>query len=214
MQLEVLKDEGSRIQFHAKGASVALVNALRRAVLSDLECFAVDTVDFYENNSVMFNEYLANRIGMIPLTWEESYADDAQVSLSLNAEGPGMVYSRDLRSSDEKIKPANENIPIIKLAADQKLRFEAFAVKGTAKTHAKFQCAMASYAYYPAKGRMTDIKDADKDTGDGKPAEYKEGEFIFLVESYNNVPAREQLKRAAQLIEAKAEALSKEKELK
>ncbi len=214
MQLEVLKDEGSRIQAHVKGASVALVNALRRAVLSDIECFAIDAVDFYENNSVMFNEYLANRIGLVPLTYEESFADDAQVTLSLNAEGPGMVYSRDLRSSDEKIKVFDENIPIIKLAADQRLRLEAFAVKGTAKQHAKFQCALASYAYYPAKGKVADIKDADRDAGDGKPAEYKDGEFLFLVESYNNVAAKDHLKRAAEMLAHKAEALSKEKELK
>ncbi|MFH1106827.1 MAG: DNA-directed RNA polymerase subunit D [Candidatus Micrarchaeota archaeon] len=214
MQLEVLKDEGSRIQVHVKGASIALVNALRRAVISDLECFAIDTVDFYENNSVMFNEYLANRLGLIPLSYEESVAEDAQVSLSLNAEGPGMVYSRDLRSSDEKIRVFSENIPIIKLAADQKLRLEAFAIRGTAKQHAKFQCALASYAFYPAKGKVSDIRDADRDAAEGKPMEYKDGEFVFLVESFNDVPAKEQLKRAAELLRRKAEALSKEKELK
>lgn len=176
-----------------KGASVGIMNALRRAVISDLESFAIEEVDFYENNSAMFNDYLANRLGMIPLTFEKSDTEGADITLALNAEGPCMVYSRDLKSSDEKIRVYNDNVPIIKLAANQKLRLEAHATRGTMKKHAKFQCAIFSYEY-----------DLEK----------KNPEFGFFVESYNNLTGEEQLIRALKLLGEKAEMLLKAKELK
>ncbi len=213
LQLEVLKNEGAHLQVHLKHAEVGLVNALRRAILSDLPCFAIDRVDFYENTSSMFNEYLANRIGLIPLTWEESVAEDAQVTFSLNVEGPCMVYSRDLRSNDDKIRVFNENIPLIKLAADQRLRFEAFALKGTLKQHAKFQSALASYSLVPERGKASVMAEADRDDEKGE-RNFKENEYIFLVESYNNLSAKEQLQRGIRLLQQKLDALEDAKDLK
>ncbi|MFH0971968.1 MAG: DNA-directed RNA polymerase subunit D [Candidatus Micrarchaeota archaeon] len=193
MHVEIVKNEGQRMQLKLKEISVAMANALRRSIVSDLEAFAVDEVDFYENNSAMFNEYIANRLAMIPLTCEESHADKTEIALSLNAEGPCMVYSRDLKSSDETIKVFNENIPIIKLGANQKLRLEAKVAKGSAKRHSKFQCALASYSYEPSK---------------------KNPEYHFIIESYNNIPAEEHLMRAIAMLNGKTEALLKSKELK
>lgn len=193
MQIEILKNEGSKLVGKAKGVSVPFMNSLRRAVLSELEAYAIEDVDFYENNSSMFNEYLANRLALVPLTYEKSLAENAEISLSLNSEGPCMVYSRDLKSSDETIKVFNDNIPIIKLGANQKLRLEAKVARGIAKKHAKFQSAILSYSYEEGK---------------------KNPEFEFFVESYNNLPAEEHLNRALTLLTEKAEELSKAKELK
>jgi DNA-directed RNA polymerase subunit D len=193
MHISVVKNEGSKIRLKIKDASVTMMNAIRRAVISDLQAYAIDEVDFYENNSAMFNEYIANRLCLIPLTYEESKAAELEVALSLNAEGPCMVYSRDLKSSDVAIKVFNENIPIIKLGVNQKLRLEAKIAMGTGKTHAKFQSAVASYSYDPEK---------------------KNPEFDFFVESFNNLTAQEQLMRVIGLIGEKAQELGKMKELK
>ncbi|MBU1197677.1 hypothetical protein KJ765_04150 [Candidatus Micrarchaeota archaeon] len=214
MQLDVLKEDGFKLQLHVKKTRVGLMNALRRTMLSELESYAIDRVDFYENNSAMFNEYLANRIGLVPLTWEESVADDAEVTFSMNAEGPCMVYSRDMRSNDEKIRVFNENIPIIKLAADQRLRFEGFAIKGKGKQHAKFQSVLASYSLVPLKRSVKELAEVDKSDSKGIPEEFREDEYIFFVESYNNVRAADHLKRALTLLQAKLDALEAVKELK
>ncbi|HLC48174.1 MAG TPA: hypothetical protein VJI13_03800 [Candidatus Norongarragalinales archaeon] len=193
MQIEITKNEGARLAGKAKGVSVAMMNALRRAVLSDLEAFAIEDVDFYENNSSMFNDYLANRLALVPLTYEKSQAENAEITLSLNAEGPCMVYSRDMKSSDEAIKVFNDGIPIIKLGPNQKLRLEAKVGKGSGKKHAKFQSALFSYSYEPEK---------------------KNPEFEFIVESFNNLTAGEQLSRGLALLVERAEELTKAKELK
>ncbi|MFA6048659.1 MAG: DNA-directed RNA polymerase subunit D [Candidatus Micrarchaeia archaeon] len=149
MQFEKVEKKGSRLVLRIKGATVAQANAMRRAVVSSLSSFAIDEVDVYENNSPLFNEYIANRLGLVPLTWEEGVADDAKISLTVDAEGPRTVYSKDLQSTDEKIAPFLQNIPIISLSEGQRFRAEAIAAKGTARQHAKYQCALASYSYYP-----------------------------------------------------------------
>ena len=59
-----------------------------------------------------------------------------------------MVTSESLKSSEERVKPVNDDFPIIELTAG-KLRFEATAVLGTGRDHARHQCALASFSYYP-----------------------------------------------------------------
>ncbi len=220
MQIELLeKIDGERkAVFHLKKTSVEMVNALRRAVLLSLPCFAIDSVEIYENNSPFFSEYIANRIGQIPLTFEPSVVPDSKITFSLNAEGPGIITTKDLVSSDEKIVPVNPDFPIVELAANQRIRFEATAILSTAITHAKFQCAHASFSNFPVfdlKKNSTKLKEFynqipksqfDKN-GEIKPnkadalewfieenpdlgtVDYKNNEFVFQIESYNNVSA-------------------------
>ncbi len=245
MQIETLEKTDSKALFHLKDSSLGMANAIRRTITSSLPSLAIDEVDVYENNSALFNEYIANRIGLVPLTWEDGVDDDAKIAFTLNAEGPCTVYSRDLKSTDEKIKVFAEHIPIMKLDSDQRLRLEGVAVKGTGKKHAKFQNALASYNYFPefkvsgecnkcgacveACPRGAISKDV-KLVGTGKcdlcgacqescgkkalKVKWKEGDFVFFVESYNNVPAAECFKKAVQMLDEKAEELSKDKLLK
>ena len=242
MQFELVETVGdSKAIYHVKKASVAGVNALRRAVISRIPSFAIDQVDFYENNSALFNEYLANRIGLIPLTFDDSSADDARISLSLNATGPGIVTTKDLVSTDTAIMPLNEDFPIMDLGENQHLRFEAWAVKGIAQKHAKFQCALASYSYYPkytlkkgpkakefldslprsffsAKGELKPFAAVDvveefiaknPEQGDFK---YENDEFLFMIDSFNNVTAATHLKTALAVLKSEAaEALKQVK---
>lgn len=236
LNMKLLAEEEEMLVLLSEKESPSLLNTLRRAVISETPAMAISEVDFYENNSPLLNEYLANRIGLIPLTWEEGVEDDAQVVFSLNSEAleePKTVYSRDLVSTDEKIKVFAENIPIVVLNKGHKLRLEAFAKKGTAKDHARFQSAVASY------GKAGEFKLSEKCRKCGTPMKAfpmlsgkkavqsafpensflcgnceKPGEdgkeFVFIVESFNNLSAREQYARAVKVLEEKAKVLEKE----
>ncbi len=162
MEFEKVEEKGSTLVLRVKNATIAQANALRRTIISRLPSFAMDEVDVYENNSSLFNEYLANRLGLVPLTYESEVADDAKIAFTVNAEGPCTVYSKDLKSTDEKIKVFSENIPLIKLSEGQRFRAEAVAVKGIAKQHAKYQCALASYSYYPSLAVNKNCNDCKK----------------------------------------------------
>lgn len=47
-------------------SSVGAVNAIRRALIMDIESWAADTVTFEKNSSCQTDEYIAHRIGMVP----------------------------------------------------------------------------------------------------------------------------------------------------
>lgn len=144
------------MSFVLRDASVSFANAMRRIAMSEVPTFAVEDVTVYENNSVLFDEYISNRLALVPLTTDYSYKADCcgncskcTVMLTLDAEGPKTVYSGDLKSGDKNVVPASAKIPLLKLLQGQRVRLEAKARLGTAKEHAKFQPGIAAYSYYP-----------------------------------------------------------------
>ena len=162
MDLEFLELTDRRARFIISGTAPAFVNSIRRSMMADVRAMSIDDVNFYNNTSVLFDEMLALRLGLIPLTGGKHYLSPSecscngegcfqcQVSMTLNVQGPATVYSRDLASADAEVVPADGNIPIIKLFEGQQLLLEAIARKGSAKNHAKFQSAIAtSYKYLP-----------------------------------------------------------------
>lgn len=190
MQLEVSKCSDKELAFTASGVTTPLLNAVRRIGMNSLSVFAIDKVTFYENTSSLFDEYISNRVGLIPIKTPDGYKEGETILLSLDKSTAGTVYSKSLKSQDAKVAVANNDIPIIKLSEGQTLRLEAQARLGTAKEHARFQAGLMAYG--------------------------KEGsEFEVIVESFGQLPAKEIVVRASEMIEDKlagfGAALKKEK---
>ncbi|SEP95963.1 DNA-directed RNA polymerase subunit D [Natrinema salaciae] len=143
--VEFVEREDREARFLVRGVTPGFANGIRRAMVADVPTMAVDTVRFVENSSVMFDEQLALRLGLVPLTTPPvgEFAEDETVTLSIDVEGPATAYSGDLVSSDELVQPADENIPIIELKDDQRLEAEADAVLDRGKDHAKHQGGVA-----------------------------------------------------------------------
>ncbi|RFA94684.1 DNA-directed RNA polymerase subunit D [Pyrobaculum aerophilum] len=147
-----------------EGVPPSLVNSLRRVIISELPVMAIDNVVVVNNTSVMYDEMLAHRLGLIPLTtplqslppYEDcvsGLADPSECStrltLQVTAEGDTTIYSGDLASDRPDVVPVYKDIPIVKLVKGQSIVLEAYAKLGVAKDHAKWQAATASYYYYP-----------------------------------------------------------------
>jgi len=156
IEVEIVELNDEKAKLILKGTNNAFVNSLRRIMLSEVPTIAIDEVNIYDNTSVLFDEQIALRLALIPLKTDmESYnlPDECscnregctlcQVSLTLSAEGPKIVYSEDLISTDPKILPADPKIPIIELKDGQKLFLEAIARPGLGKNHAKWQAGVA-----------------------------------------------------------------------
>ncbi len=184
MKVTVINKKDNRIEFNVSGITEDLANALRRTIISKVPIIAIEKVAFYENSSVMGDEVLAHRLGLIPL--KTGPAGPESIELSLEAEGPKTVYSRELKLKEMKVKgkpmpsegiSAYEGMPIIKLAEGQSIRLEAIAQLGTGKEHIKWQGGLASY----------DIKD--------------DGSFEFFVESYGQMPVTDFIEKAFEVFD-------------
>jgi len=154
--------------------------------MNSVKTFAIDKVTFYENSSAMFDEYIAHRIGLVPIaTPEGRYSEDEEVLFTLDAIGPKTVYSKELETADNSIKVANGNIPIIKLYNDQKLRIDAKAVLGSGYKHVKFQPGLVTYSENGA------------------------GSFEFYVETFGQMPPKDIMKRTLETMREELKEVEK-----
>ena len=159
--LEILSKDDQKISVKLKGVSLQYANALRRVCLNGVPVFAIDTVDIVANSSVLPDEGLAHRLGLIPLKTDlkglhdiadfqsenESEFSDYRVMLLLDAEASSetiTVMSESLTSDDDQVMPISGNIPIVKLAPGQKIKVECYARLGRGTQHAKWNSANVS----------------------------------------------------------------------
>ena len=137
-------DRGDRtVRFLVRGVTPAFANGVRRAILADVPTLSIDSVRVIENSSVMFDEQIALRLGLVPLSTPDDYRPDEAVTLAIDVEGPATAYSGDVVSTDDQVQPADENVPIIDLKEGQRLELEADARLGVGKDHAKHQGGVA-----------------------------------------------------------------------
>jgi DNA-directed RNA polymerase subunit D len=187
MKIESLEDNNKVYKFVLKDSTNAYANALRRVATNHVKCFAIDTVTFYDNSSAIFDEYIAHRIGLIPIkTPSSGYSEEDEILFTLEAEGPKVVYSKELESKDKEVKIANENIPIIKLAAEQKIRIDCKAIMGTGSKHAKFQPGLITF------------EQKDENT------------FNFYVETFGQMSPKEIINKAFSAIKEELKEIEKE----
>jgi DNA-directed RNA polymerase subunit D len=147
--IQVINTNTKKISIKLKGVSLEYANALRRICLNGVPVFAIDTVDIIENTSVMADEDLAHRLGMIPLKTELSKFNDpdSRVMFILDSgdiETTKIVTTADLSSKDDVVKPVSDKIPIAALAPGQRIKFEAYAKLGRGTEHAKWNSANIS----------------------------------------------------------------------
>lgn len=196
ISVDVVESQPARIRLRLKGIDRAYANAIRRIAISQVPTMAIDDVVILENSSVMFDELVAHRLGLVPLRTDLSRynlpdecdcknplgCQKCRVLLVLDAEATDkvrMVSSSDLVSEDPETKPISDNIPIVKLAPGQKIKLEAYARLGKGNEHAKWQPTSASVL-----------------TETGKP-----DEFELYIESVGSLAAAEIFTRAIEKLQ-------------
>ena len=143
-EVEFIDRTEREARFLVRGITPAFANGIRRAMVADVPTLSVNTVRVIENSSVMFDEQIGHRLGMVPLSAPpEEFEVGESVTLGLDVSGPETAYSGDLSSMDAMVSPAEENVPIIELKEGQRLEVEAEAVLDKGKTHAKHQGGVA-----------------------------------------------------------------------
>ncbi|HSA76934.1 MAG: DNA-directed RNA polymerase subunit D [Nitrosarchaeum sp.] len=159
--LEVINKENQKISIKLKGVPLQYANALRRICLNGIPVFAIDTVDIIENSSVLPDEGLAHRLGLIPIKTDlsrfnepskcdcksETGCSNCKVMFVLDSGDSDVtrtILSSDLTSEDESVKATSDKIPIVQLAAGQRVKVECYARLGRGTEHAKWNSANIS----------------------------------------------------------------------
>ena len=104
MKIKILSRKGDTIRFVAEGITPAFANALRRIMISEIPVLAIEWVDFRENSSILFDEVIAHRLGLLPLKFDPekmNFTEDCrcegkgcpscQVAFSLEKAGPSVA---------------------------------------------------------------------------------------------------------------------------
>ena len=201
--IDILQKEEERIVIKFSNVPRQYVNAIRRLSISEVPTLAIDDVVILENSSVMHDEAIAHRLGLIPLRTDLDRfvmphdcdckstlgCSKCRVLLVLDSEAnekTKVVTSGELLSEDELVKPVSNDIPIVVLAPSQKLKFEAYARLGVGKDHAKWQPTSAAI-----------VKD-------GKD----ENEAVLTIETNGALTAEEVVMAAIEKINLKIENFS------
>ena len=196
--VEVIEKSNERVVVKFNNIPRQYVNALRRLAISEVPTLAVDDLVILENSSVMHDEALAHRLGLIPLRTEPGRfvmphecdcgstlgCAKCRVLLVLDAEATDktkVVTSGEMVSEDEMARPVSKDIPIVVLAPSQKLKFEAYARLGIGKQHAKWQPTSAAV-----------VKDGKGDS-----------EIILMIETSGALTAEEILKESLDRMQSK-----------
>jgi len=145
LSLQIIDQGEQKISVKLQGLPLQYANALRRICLNGIPIFAVDTVDIIENTSILADEGISHRLGLIPLKTElssiQTNNETDKIVLSLDSgvsTESRTVFSSELKSQDVVIKPVSDNIPIVTLAPNQRIKFEAHARLGRGTEHAKW----------------------------------------------------------------------------
>ncbi len=255
MEVELIEQnkKQNRITFLLKDSNPAFANMLRKTIIDEVPTMAIEEVELRKNSSVLYDEIVAHRLGLVPLTTDlKAYnmpsectckgegCSKCELQLSLKAKGPGYAYASDMKSKDPKVVPVYPKMPIVKMIKGQALELEATAVLGRGMDHAKWSPGLAFYKYKPeieikkgvedpkavadacpvdvfsAKGKeLTINKDnllkchlcgacTDVDPKNIKLNE-SDKDFVFTVESWGQLPPREIVSKAVEIIQKKCD---------
>ncbi len=168
-RVEVVELAGQRISLLLEGYDTAFANALRRLALSDVPSMAVDFAYFYDNNTSVYDEIIAHRLGLIVLKSDEALSKYKPPEECREAEPPNpdcfveiflekevsedaatgyYIKAKDLALSDELVKPVYPETPITYLAPGQRIHLVAYARLGRGREHTKWSPATVAILQY------------------------------------------------------------------
>ena len=221
MEMQIIEEKDERIIIRTD-VSYSLANVMRRAI-AEVPVLAVEEVEIFKNDSALYDEMLAHRLGLLVLKTEKSMNSKTKIEFKLSKKGPGTVYAGDLEGPGTVVHPKT---PLTILNEGYKLEFVATASLGTGLEHAKYTPGLCYYRNMievkskpeidkiiqeaktivkpEKKGTkwICDLPDADVDRikDIDESAVSDSNELLFVIESFGQLPAKTILEKSIEAI--------------
>ncbi|KAI9770794.1 MAG: 45 kDa subunit of RNA polymerase II [Geoglossum simile] len=185
-RVRVREADSLHADFVLENVDLAFSNSLRRVIFAEVPTLAIDLVEIKTNTSVLADEFIAHRLGMIPLNSKNvdelqgkmecdectQYCENCSVVLTLHARCTGddimKVYARDLVVGGGGGKNEWLGTPVItdpeglgavicKLRKGQEISMKCIARKGISKEHAKWSPVSAVGFEYDPHNKLRHI---------------------------------------------------------
>jgi len=186
---------------------ISLANAIRRSV-NYIPILAIDTLEITKNDSALYDEILAHRVGLIPLknvelklpeecTCKDKGCGKCSLKYKIKAKGPSIVHSTEMTPKGDII----HKMPLTILEKDQELEFVAVAKIGIGKTHAKFTPGLIYYKYSDDvdKGDVKEDDEAFKKIVEESDKD-ENRELSVFIESWGQIKANEIFTKAIEAL--------------
>jgi len=185
VKVSYLGKENFTYKFHLKGIGYEFVNALRRTIMGKVPTKAIETVRIFKNESVMPDEFIAHRLGLIPILAKD-IDEDSNIKLSLKMTG-GIVKSGNIETDGIVEIPLIE-IPIVVLNKGKTIEMELEVISGIGEEHIKWSPAFVYYRNVPNLiiDKKVDLKEIEH-VVDKCPRQLleKKGKTIILKDEFS-----------------------------
>ena len=151
----IIKNTDSELQIVLHNCDHVLANTLRRIMIAQVPTLAIEFVQFSDNTTVLPEEFIAHRLGLLPIKGE---LEEAKILFDKTA-GPDV---EEWSSGDLQLPPGIElvhsDIPLIKANKGQRLAFVAITKKGCGEEHAKWSPVSTCFFKAHPKGTLLHIE--------------------------------------------------------
>ncbi|KAL1886025.1 RNA polymerase II subunit 3 [Ceratocystis pirilliformis] len=175
--VKISSADSIHVNFTMSQCDISFANSIRRVIHAEIPTLAIDIVEIEANSSVLADEFIAHRLGMVPLICKDvedlnysrdcdcdQYCDQCSVKLTLHVKCTSddilKIYSRDLVIDSARRSavlgnpvirdPDGHGVLLCKLRQGQELKLNCIAKKGIAKEHAKWMPVSAvGFEYDP-----------------------------------------------------------------
>ena len=175
-----INSNGLNTNFKLLTVNCQVANHFRQTLMRDIPTIAIDRVDVHENDSPHHDEYIAHRLGLIPIWSDGSELEDKIQDTVIELHVHAINEVRNVTSGDFKsnnsIVPVDDDVLVCKLFKGQTLHLRAYIKSGTSKVHAKW-CPITNVTW-----------------------KLKEDHYLFSIETLGNIDSKLLIEKAVEFL--------------